>query len=128
MFGPCVHIGPDEMISLNTKECGTDERSGVNPKTKGRVVIRRPRIEHWSLTFTLSFDEEWIPEETLCRNLPDVLEAAGKLIGILDYRPQKKGSFGMFEAVSIELLPAVKQAPKERIKIIGFDQPSKKAA
>ena len=67
--------------------------SGVNPNTKGRIMISRPRFLEWGLKFELICDDDNIPEK--------VIEAAlilgGKSVGIGDWRPDKKGRFGKFE-------------------------------
>lgn len=86
-----VIITPGE-ISLNTKKYTLDIRTVVIQRA--RVVKARPKIENWKLNFELMYNEELIQNSNLIK---DVLIEAGQRIGILDFRPQKMGSFGMFK-------------------------------
>jgi hypothetical protein len=69
-----------------------DSRSGVIPSTGGRVMIHRPRFDEWETTFTLDVDTEMF-DTNLVRQLVD---DAGKRIGLGDFRPARKGPFGRF--------------------------------
>lgn len=69
-----------------------DKRRGVNPQTSGANLIIRPMFENWSFEFTLSFDEKELTGETV----RDLVDKAGKRIGLGDYRPARKGPFGKF--------------------------------
>ena len=69
-----------------------DERSVVNPATGGRMMAYRPRFERWQLSLTVEFDPEMFNEQ-LVRELVD---HAGKRIGLGDFRPSRKGPFGKF--------------------------------
>jgi hypothetical protein len=83
----------EEMVcSLNTTEWEVDSRSVVIPSTGGRIMCHRPRVDRWSLTFTLDVDTTMF-SPTLVRALVD---DAGKKIGLGDYRPARKGPFGRF--------------------------------
>lgn len=87
-----------EEIVLPLKHEGweVDVRSVVNPSTRGRFLCYRPRLDAWSLSFTLEIDEEMFSEATV-RQLVDI---AGKRLGLGDFRPQRKGPFGRFVVVS----------------------------
>lgn len=85
-----VRIEPYE-IGLGIDKYEIDIR-GVNIKGRGRVLRARPKIYPWEIKFSIIFDEDFASEEILKK----VLEDAGKRIGILDFRPQKKGPFGTF--------------------------------
>jgi hypothetical protein len=69
-----------------------DSRSVVIPSTGGRIMAHRPRFDEWSLGFTLEVDETLF-SEALVRELLDI---AGKRIGLGDFRPERKGPFGRF--------------------------------
>lgn len=77
---------------FGTKDFEVDSRSVVIPSTRGRIMCHRPRIDEWQLTFQLYIDEGMF-EPKLVR---EVIDRAGKIIGLGDYRPQCKGSFGRF--------------------------------
>ena len=67
----------------------------VNPNTKGRYLLHRPRLKEWKLNFEVTFDESEIAP-VIMRELFDI---AGKIAGIGDWRPAKKGFHGKFNVV-----------------------------
>ena len=77
---------------LKTKKYTLDIRTVVIQKA--RVVKGRPKIEKWKLSFELKYNEKMIGDSLIIK---DILEEAGERVGILDFRPQKLGSFGMFK-------------------------------
>lgn len=87
----CVQILPQQ-ISLKTKNYEIDERTVVI-RGRGRVIRARPMVENWKLTFTLEYDAGFIQSGNLIR---EIMEEGGQRIGIMDFRPAKLGSFGMF--------------------------------
>ena len=76
------------------KKYDKDIRTIVNKVTKGRQVKIRPKIIEWKLPFTLVYDNDLIGNSD---NIRAILEEAGQRVGILDFRPQKSGSFGTFK-------------------------------
>ena len=79
-------------LSLKTKKYSLDIRTVVIQRA--RVVKARPRIDKWKLNFELQYNENMIGDDKIIKT---ILIEAGQRIGILDFRPQKHGSFGMFE-------------------------------
>jgi len=75
-----------------------DKRSAVNRNVKARVIVVRPRWNQWSAEFTLSIDENTITKETITQ----IIEYAGRYVGIGSFRPTNNGLFGRFQLVSIE--------------------------
>lgn len=69
-----------------------DTRAVVIPATKGRIVRYRPSFPAWSLDAVLEYDEDLFDERTLRQ----IVDDAGKKVGIGDYRPAKKGPYGKF--------------------------------
>jgi len=69
-----------------------DSRSVVNPSTGGRMMCHRPRLDEWELDFTLEVDDEMFHTDFVRQLVDD----AGKKIGLCDYRPSRKGPFGKF--------------------------------
>lgn len=82
----------DLVCPLNTDQWEVDSRSVVIPSTGGRIMCHRPRVDKWSLTFTLDVDTTMF-DPKLVRAIVD---DAGKKIGLGDYRPARKGPFGRF--------------------------------
>lgn len=77
---------------LDTKDFEVDSRSVVIPATGGRVMAHRPRLDKWSLSFTLTVDDSMF-DAAFIRQL---LDDAGAKIGLGDFRPDRKGPFGRF--------------------------------
>jgi hypothetical protein len=85
----CVMVSP-ERLGLGTDKYDIDTRPVVVPATKGRVLRHRPRFNDWQLSFTIEFDDVLLTETQLRRILDDM----GSRVGLLDFRPEKKGPFG----------------------------------
>jgi len=87
--GLCV---TDLVCPLGTKHWEVDSRSVVNPKTGGRIMCHRPRLDEWATTFTMEVDTNMFGEKTVRLLVDD----AGSKCGLGDYRPARKGPFGRF--------------------------------
>ena len=87
----CVTVTP-ERCSLGVKEYKVDSRPVVIAATKGRIVRHRPRFDEWSCSFSIEYDTELLNEA----DLRAVVNDAGSRVGLLDFRPEKKGPFGRF--------------------------------
>ncbi|MBU0959154.1 MAG: hypothetical protein KKB31_04370 [Nanoarchaeota archaeon] len=95
IVGYAVEINPFEIIH---KKQGWIPYSvlAVNPSTKGRNLLHRPMLKEWELDFEVVFDEEQISAVVL----KEIFDRAGRIVGIGDWRPAKKGRFGKFQLVS----------------------------
>ena len=71
-----------------------DLRRGVsNSGTKSAAVpILRPKFEEWSFPITMYLNDDEC-SESLFKQL---VETAGRITGLCDFRPSKKGPFGKF--------------------------------
>jgi hypothetical protein len=67
-------------------------RQGRNPNGGEAVCIVRPLFEKWAISITATLDTDELAEDTFLR----LFTLAGTRIGIGDFRPQRKGTFGMF--------------------------------
>ena len=93
IVGYAVQIEPFEIIhKIQTWEIF----SCLAVINRGRVLIHRPLLRKWELDFEITFDEEQVPSSIL----KEILERAGKFVGIGDWRPAKKGRFGKFQVTS----------------------------
>jgi hypothetical protein len=88
----------EEYCKLGTIRYEIDSRAVVNPMTRGRVIAHRPRLNEWGIDFTLEFDNTLLSEPQLRR----IVDDAGKLTGLLSFRPAKKGPYGKFMITSWE--------------------------
>jgi hypothetical protein len=72
-----------------------DKRSVV--VQKARIIRCRPRIDKWELGFELVYNEDYIADDKL---LKKIIQDGGVKVGLLNFRPEKKGRFGKFELKS----------------------------
>ncbi len=87
----CVYVAP-ERVSLGTKTYKIDARPVVIPATKGRVMRFRPRLDEWSAVIEVEYDENLLTEV----QMRQIVDDAGSRVGLLDFRPERKGPFGRF--------------------------------
>jgi|TARA_R100001086_G_scaffold230356_1_gene150600 hypothetical protein len=87
----CVIVTPENLL-IGAKEYDIDSRRVVNPSTKGAIIRHRPRIEAWSFDVEIEYDPTLVTEA----QLRTVVDDTGLRVGLLDYRPATKGSFGRF--------------------------------
>jgi hypothetical protein len=96
LIGACLTIDGVECIIKHKEPWTVDTRPVMIPATKGRVLRHRPRFDDWKLSFTLVLDTEIMSTKLL----REIVDAAGKRVGLGDYRPARKGLFGRFVVVS----------------------------
>lgn len=89
-----VYLSPFELPL--TGDWHTDSRAIVIPATKGRILRHRPMFDQWAIDFQIQIDNDLV-SESLVRN---ILEDAGKLVGVGDFRPARKGPYGRFSVTS----------------------------
>jgi len=94
IVGSCVLIEPFEIL-MKKPEWKTFSILAVNPTTRGRNQLDRPQFKKWEADMQVQFEEEQI-EPSVMKELFDI---AGKLVGVGDWRPAKKGMFGKFQVV-----------------------------
>lgn len=97
IFGANIQIEPECLIMQNQKY-SVFRISGVNPNTRGRMMISRPRFSDWGLKFQLICYDDQIPSEVINQ----ALEEGGRSVGIGDWRPDKKGRFGKFQVTKFK--------------------------
>jgi hypothetical protein len=73
-----------------------DIQQGRNPNGGEAVCIIRPRFDQWSLSFTVEVDQS-LMSVPMARELIDI---AGRRVGLLEYSPRHKGCFGCFLVTS----------------------------
>lgn len=94
---------PEEEIVLRDSEGNAltqfevDSRPVVIPSTKGRVMRHRARVNPpWWLEFPVVIDDD-VMEPALVHQ---IFGECGFTHGLLDYRPEKGGPFGVYAVVS----------------------------
>ena len=73
-------IGPERVL-LGTKKYEIDSRPIVIPATKGRVMRHRPRLDDWSCSFEIEYDDVLLTEEQIRK----VVDDDGERVGLLDF-------------------------------------------
>jgi hypothetical protein len=88
----CVEIDAVEIPIIHKEPWTVDTRAVRIPSTGGRILSHRPCFNDWKLQFTLSVDTDMLHPKLM----RDIVDAAGKRIGLGDFRPANKGPFGRF--------------------------------
>ena len=81
---------------LTEKDSVADKRSAVNWNCRppARIIAVRPKLLAWSCVLELEIDTELVNVKVV----EEVLKIAGKVIGVGPFRPEKRGTFGRFDA------------------------------
>lgn len=88
-------IGVD--YAINSKEgWRVDSRGIVNQTNKARVMAYRPIFDDWSIDFTVDLDTG----EGKPATVRELVDRAGRAIGIGVMRPSRKGKYGQFKVTS----------------------------
>ena len=82
----------DRWLPLRPETWEVDIAQGRNPNGGEAVCIIRPRFDEWAFDLTLSVDQTQIGLGVI-RELVDI---AGNRVGLGDFRPKCKGTFGRF--------------------------------
>ena len=90
--GSSVSIEPFEIL-LKKPSWEVFSILAVNPTTRGRNILHRPQFKKWEVDMQVVFEEDQI-EPSVMKELFDI---AGKMVGVGDWRPAKKGMFGKFQ-------------------------------
>jgi hypothetical protein len=91
-----VSIDEIEIDIIHKAPWSVDTRPVRIPATGGRILRHRPCFYDWKLKFTVELDTG-ICNPKLFR---EVVDDAGKKIGLLDFRPACKGPYGRFVVMS----------------------------
>lgn len=86
----------DFVMPIQSRDGWTvDTRAVRNPSTGGRIPRHRPCFHDWKLRFEVELDTELMS----AKMLRQVIDSAGKRIGLGDYRPDCKGPFGKYVVI-----------------------------
>jgi len=89
-----VKVEPFE-IPLGTNKYEVDARGVVisSGMKRSRVIRCRAKVSSWKAKFQIIYDKRFISDPEI---LKAILEDAGQRIGIMDFSPRHRGSFGCF--------------------------------
>lgn len=79
-------------LPLRTSGWRVDERAVRIPSTGGRILAYRPIFDDWVVSFTIDLDTK----EMNAKLVREIVDKAGKAIGLGDFRPACKGPYGRF--------------------------------
>jgi hypothetical protein len=89
----CLDMGASTTFKLESSEgWSVDTRPVRIPATGGRILCHRPIFNDWSLSCEVVLDTEILSAKLL----REIVDAAGKRIGLGDFRPDCKGPYGRF--------------------------------
>ena len=88
----CVEIEGLEVPIRHKEPWSVDTRAVRIPSTGGRILCHRPCFHDWKLAFALKVDTDLIS----LKLVREIVDAAGKRVGLGDFRPDCKGPFGKF--------------------------------
>jgi hypothetical protein len=91
----CLEVHGIEIPLQHGEPWTVDTRAVRIPSTGGRILCHRPCFHDWRLAFAMTLDTDLIPVKLL----REILDAAGRRIGLGDFRPDCKGPFGKFSVV-----------------------------
>jgi len=88
-----ILIHPETGDPFKNTEWEIDSRAVVIKSTKGRIMRHRPLVRDWACLVSLEVDSDFIDIE---ENIIPLFNIAGRKIGVMDYRPAKRGPFGRY--------------------------------
>lgn len=96
MLFSCVDIEGAEIEIEHRQPWKVDTRAVRIPSTGGRILAHRPMFDDWRLSFEVVLDETILGPKLFRQ----VVDDAGKRIGLGDFRPATKGPYGRFGVTS----------------------------
>jgi hypothetical protein len=91
----CLDIEGAMIPLIHKQPWKVDTRPVRIPATGGRILAHRPMFDDWELDFVLDVDLSIMSPKMLRQ----IVDDAGKRIGLGDFRPATKGPFGRFVVV-----------------------------
>ena len=92
MLYSCLSIEAAEIALVHKQPWKVDTRAVRIPSTGGRILAHRPMFDDWGLAFEVELDTSILNAKLLRQ----VVDDAGKRVGLGDFRPATKGPFGRF--------------------------------
>jgi hypothetical protein len=88
----CLGIEAAEVEIIHQQPWRVDTRPVVIPSTGGRILCHRPMFDDWKLDFEVELDTSIINAKLMRQ----IIDDAGKRVGLGDFRPIRKGPFGKY--------------------------------
>lgn len=97
LIAGAIRVEPID-VSLGTDKYEIDIQSVVIQNN--RIRRARPRLDAWKLNFDLIYHKDYV-EPTV---LEKIVTEGGFKVGLLDYRPQRRGPYGTFQVTKFEVI------------------------
>lgn len=88
----CLDIEGAEIKIQHREPWRVDTRAVRIPSTGGRILTHRPMFDDWKLSFVAELDDRIVGVKVL----RDIIDDAGRRVGLGDFRPACKGPYGKF--------------------------------
>lgn len=88
----CLSIEAAEIEIIHKQPWRVDTRAVRIPSTGGRILCHRPAFDDWALAFEVELDTSIVNAKLLRQ----IVDDAGKRIGLGDFRPATKGPYGRY--------------------------------
>lgn len=98
MLYACIDIEGTEIEISHKQPWKVDTRAVRIPSTGGRILAHRPMFDDWILEFVMDIDTTLMSHKLMRQ----VVDDAGKRVGLGDFRPATKGPYGRFVVVKWE--------------------------
>ena len=96
----CLDVQGAEIPIIHAQPWKVDTRAVRIPSTGGRILSHRPMFDDWRLDFYVDLDTSMIGEKLFRQ----IVDDAGKRVGLGDFRPQCKGPYGRFRVIHWEVI------------------------
>lgn len=95
MLYGCLDIEGTEIPLIHKQPWKVDTRAVRIPSTGGRILAHRPMFDDWRLRFLMDIDLTIISPKLMRQ----IVDDAGKRVGLGDFRPSTKGPYGKFVVI-----------------------------
>jgi len=102
-----VTIFPEPFVPFNVKAYDIHKVRVV--VVKQGIIRHRPWLKTWQLSFITRWEDIYLGKDFHKSFLPTLLEKWGSMLGMGDFRPEKKGPYGRFKVISISPSVDVKE-------------------
>lgn len=92
MLFACIDVDGAEIPIIHKQPWKVDTRAVRIPSTGGRILAHRPMFDDWCLEFVMDIDVTIMSP----RLMRQIIDDAGKRVGLGDFRPATKGPYGRF--------------------------------
>lgn len=90
-----IHAGPDDVQVLAADQ--EFQFTCIVVINKNKVIGTRPIFKQWAAELQISYETDLVDEDTVIQ----IVSAAGRYVGLGDWRPEKRGKHGRFVVMGV---------------------------